>query len=413
MKTMQRKELATNRQRRFPGLYKVKTETVRRMRQFFGRVWYGLALAATITAAVVTFSLSQGCSDESSNPNKPKTNIYLKKPEQFITYKNSAGVELVVADRQILVTLNKKATAEDKQKVYDYLTTKGARQVGFIEDLETYQYELKDGDKIGDFLAVLEKMDAVWIAGPNMKFEQTLDPSPNLSTDVTSGHWWIETIKARKAWDITTGSSEVPIGVVDTPIDKTSSEFNGKTITYAKRCLIVRAISGVPETSILYLTPEEIPPEDCNLTTPNGDHGTHVATFAAARGDDYGGGVGIAWKNPLISVPTEFVSTTGDLMAGIKMAIKMGAKVVNLSYGFGQEDAKYGREGLLPAIEYAYEKDVLVVIASGNDGFKKDDVWLPQNKHPAYSDYFIFNTIIVGATDDWNNPACSSKYSNS
>src|SRR3989339_1526933 len=143
MKTMQRKELATNRQRRFPGLYKVKTETVRRMRQFFGRVWYGLALAATITAAVVTFSLSQGCSDESSTPNKPKTDIYLKKPEQFITYKNSAGVELVVADRQILVTLNKKATAEDKQKVYDYLTTKGARQVGFIEDLETYQYELK------------------------------------------------------------------------------------------------------------------------------------------------------------------------------------------------------------------------------------------------------------------------------
>jgi len=53
MKTMQRRVLATDEQRRFPRLYKVKTEALRKTREFFGRVWYSLALAGTIAAAAV------------------------------------------------------------------------------------------------------------------------------------------------------------------------------------------------------------------------------------------------------------------------------------------------------------------------------------------------------------------------
>jgi len=63
MKTMQRREFATDERRRFPRLYKVKTEALRKTKEFFGRVWYGLALAGTIVAATVTFSMSSGCND--------------------------------------------------------------------------------------------------------------------------------------------------------------------------------------------------------------------------------------------------------------------------------------------------------------------------------------------------------------
>ena len=63
MKAMQRRELATDEHRKFPRLYKVKTEALRKTREFFGKVKYRLAVAGTIAAAVVTFCFVPACTD--------------------------------------------------------------------------------------------------------------------------------------------------------------------------------------------------------------------------------------------------------------------------------------------------------------------------------------------------------------
>ena len=389
--------------------------------RFFSRV--GRYAATILLGASLLFG---SCKEDE----KPTTSIYFKEPAKYVLYqKDSNHSNVWVADNQILLTFKEDASSEDKQSVQDYLTTRGATQVGFIEGMESYQYELKEGDNITTVLTALEQMGAVWVVGPNIKIDPQLNPNPNLAIDVTWGHWWIDTIKARGAWDITTGSENISIGVVDNgSIYYKNGHFDGKTIKYAKSCSLIVTDQTTGKTEVkthFYQYDEEIP-VNCTITQVTGDHGNQVALYATARGDDGKGGAGVAWKNTLVYVPT--AKLLAELEGALKIAIKMGAKVVNLSLGpcYGSaggvteqcdhsvkrrpEDYEYFRNLILPAIKEAYESNVLVTIAAGNDGLKKDDNWLPSSISTTEVNYFRSNVITVGATDDWNNPACDSIY---
>ncbi|ROR44204.1 type VII secretion-associated serine protease mycosin [Kitasatospora cineracea] len=97
-------------------------------------------------------------------------------------------------------------------------------------------------------------------------------------------------------------------------------------------------------------------------------HGTAMASDIAAHGHgDNAGVMGIAPKAKILPVKFDFSEDLGsvdnvDFGKGIRFAVDHGAKVINMSF-YGGNPSDPGYRG---AIEYAIQKDVVLVSASGN-----------------------------------------------
>lgn len=126
-------------------------------------------------------------------------------------------------------------------------------------------------------------------------------------------------------------------------------------------------------------------------------HGTMVAGIAAASGNNGIGIAGADWNSKILALQTIDDDGYGDSLTvgnAIRYAANMGVDVINMSLGTDGPDSY-----ILNAVEYAYNKGVLVVAASGNDGCNC-------MIYPAQYDI----TLSVGALDQANNRASFSSY---
>jgi thermitase len=119
-------------------------------------------------------------------------------------------------------------------------------------------------------------------------------------------------------------------------------------------------------------------------------HGTHVAGIIGARGDNATGVTGVCWSARVM--PVKFLDddgrgSTSDAVAGIEYAVRQGAKIVNCSFGMRSKS-----EALHDAVDYAQDKNVLLVVAAGNDGRDIDE----RPEYPA--SYGDGNVLVVAAT---------------
>ena len=140
-------------------------------------------------------------------------------------------------------------------------------------------------------------------------------------------------------------------------------------------------------------------------------HGTHVAGIVAQVRGNNKGGDGVtnnAQIMTLRAVPNgdEYDK---DIALAIRYAVDNGAKVINGSFGkyFSQN-----REWVIDAIKYAESKDVLVVIAAGNDSYDLDVT----NKYPndTYdgSPEYAKNVLIIGALSPTYGTKMVASFSN-
>ena len=125
-------------------------------------------------------------------------------------------------------------------------------------------------------------------------------------------------------------------------------------------------------------------------------HGTHVAGIVAqVRGNKLGGD-GVTNNAQIMAVRAvpNGDEYDKDIALGIRYAVDNGAKVINGSFGkyFSQH-----KEWVIDAIKYAESKDVLLVIAAGNESYDLDVT----NKYPndTYDGQpeFASNVLIIGA----------------
>jgi hypothetical protein len=196
-------------------------------------------------------------------------------------------------------------------------------------------------------------------------------------------------IDAPEAWDISIGLPSVVVAVIDTGIDLDHPDL-------------------VPN---LWTNPGEIPGNDTdddgngriddvhgwdfvnhdNDPLDDMGHGTHVAGTIAAAGDNGLGVTGVAWRAALM--PLKFLDrygagNTADAIQAIDYATRMGARVINASWGGGGFSL-----AMLESIRDAGLHEVLFVTAAGNDGRDSDVV-------PAFpAGYDAPNIIAVAATD--------------
>jgi subtilisin family serine protease len=133
-------------------------------------------------------------------------------------------------------------------------------------------------------------------------------------------------------------------------------------------------------------------------------HGTHVAGIVAQVRENNLGGDGITNNAQILTVRAvpNGDEYDKDIALGIRYAVDNGAKIINGSFGKYYSQQK---EWVIDAIKYAESKDVLVVIAAGNESFDLDVT----NKYPndTYdgSPEFAKNVLIIGAL----SPAYGSK----
>ncbi|GAC1419675.1 MAG: hypothetical protein NVSMB62_12650 [Acidobacteriaceae bacterium] len=203
-------------------------------------------------------------------------------------------------------------------------------------------------------------------------------------------------IGAEAAWNVTTGTSNVVVGVVDTGIDYNHPDLASNVWTNPG------GIGGCPAgTHGFNAITKGCDPMD------DGYHGTHVSGTIGAVGNNSAGVVGVNWTTSIMAL--KFLDgsgsgTTSDAIAAIEFAIQAKAAGVNVrvlsnSWGGGSSS-----QALLDEINKANAYDILFVAAAGNGSANNDYV-------PTYpASYDAPNIISVAATDNGDNLASFSNY---
>ncbi len=192
--------------------------------------------------------------------------------------------------------------------------------------------------------------------------------------------WYLDSIGARDAWNVTTGTRDVVVAIIDSGVDIDHEDLRGN----------------------IWTNPDEIPgngkdddgdgyvddihgwnfvtnqPDVRPLSSRTGSeeawlHGTAVASVIAATGNNDIGIAGVAWRArlmPLVVLDADGIGRDQDLIAAIRYAVAHGADIINFSLFGSEYDAR-----LAATIREATASGVLVVSAAGNsDGDGGDNL---------------------------------------
>jgi type VII secretion-associated serine protease mycosin len=185
----------------------------------------------------------------------------------------------------------------------------------------------------------------------------------------------LQRLNASSAWKLTQGSSNVVVAVIDTGVDASHPDLQGK---------LVKGYDFVDGD-----------------TTPDDTvgHGTFVASLIAANSNDQLGISGIAPDVKIMPLKVMSRDNNGSsvrVAQAIRYAADNGAKVINMSLG-----SPTPSRSIKSAIDYAVSKGVTVVAAAGNEGDAEND--------PNYPASFA-NVISVGATGSRDTVAYFSNH---
>ena len=183
--------------------------------------------------------------------------------------------------------------------------------------------------------------------------------------------WALNHINWTQATTITAGK-QVIVAVLDTGIDSDHEDLIGK---------VIMNVNFTESTTA----------EDLH------GHGTHVAGIIAAQVNNSVGIAGVSPQAILVNVKVandNGVCRANTITKGIYWAVDNGAMVINISL-----ELQNFSEELEQAINFAWDKGVIVIAAAGNDARDK-------SVYPAFSK----NCIAVGAIRQNNELAPLSNY---
>lgn len=261
------------------------------------------------------------------------------------------------------------------------------------------------GDPVAAAARMARARNVRW-AEPNRQWRLLRTPN-----DTLYGHLWgMRKISAPAAWDVTIGSSNVVVAVVDSGIESSHRDLSpnawtnpgesGTDSSGADRATNLRDDDGNGYTddargwSFATGSPvvADVDPQR---------HGSHVSGTIAARGNDAYGVPGVGWQTtvmPLGAFNSSGVALTSDIAAAFWYAGRMGARIVN---------ASLGGEGYSSALADAISgaPNTLFVVAAGNDGADTATT----NTYPC--NFAHANLICVAATDSQDRLASFSNHS--
>jgi subtilisin family serine protease len=211
---------------------------------------------------------------------------------------------------------------------------------------------------------------------------------------------------APEAWFFTTGTKKIPIAIIDTGVDNRHPDLKDNLWTNKAE---KNGIKNYDDDQNGYIddihgwdfydknrNPLSWAPQLSGSGRANGDirkhqaeitrsHGSHVAGIIGAKGNNGLGTSGINWTTSLMALNAannDNMFTDNDIVEAIHYAIDNGAKVINMSLGsfakVSPDDFKrpgqynnyldQTRDQYRKAFNKALRKDVLIVMAAGNNG---------------------------------------------
>ena len=222
--------------------------------------------------------------------------------------------------------------------------------------------------------------------------------------------WYLETVEAIDAWQVTQGSKDIVIGVIDTGIDYTHPDLEGSLWTNETE---LDGVAGVDDDNNGFVDDsigwdftdaprfadngDYVDPDNDPMDEFGSGHGTQIAGIISANTQN---GIGIAGIGPNLTVMNLRAGTASgyleedDVANAIIYALDNGANVVNMSFG----DVALS-SFLKDIIYFAYQQGMVMIASAGNSG--TDEVHYPSG---------LAETISIGATNQDDNIASFSNY---
>ena len=257
----------------------------------------------------------------------------------------------------------------------------GSSPIRRLPGLDAYQVSVPQGYSVEEAVAAFGSNPNVEYAEPNYIVRASATPNDPLFNQ----QWALSNpggtlplpgspigklgadIKATAGWEETKGSDGIVIAILDTGVDLLHPDLKDK----------------------MYSNGRDFVNDDLDASDDNG-HGTVVAGVAGAETNNSEGIAGVAWDCKILPVKVldkDGVGTVDIVSDGIMWAADQsanGVKVINISWGLDVPSSV-----LRDAVEYAYDKGVVVVAAAGSTG-------AAEVQFPAAYENFV---LAVAATD--------------
>ncbi len=338
-------------------------------------------------------------------------------PRQALSEPGLAADKPAFAPGRILVKLEEGAPAKTLGSLNDK------------NDARTEDKLPRTGVNVVDLPADLSVAEAArrYETSPNVEYAEPdylLYPSATPNDPRYPGQWALSNtgqsdgtidsdIDAPEAWNVTTGSAETVVAVIDTGVDVSHPDLRDNVWTNPDEVAgnkkdddgngYVDDVNGwdfVHDDSTVY-------------DAADGDqHGTHVSGTIAAAGNNGAGVTGVDWRAKVM--PLKFIDGNNfgyvsDAAAALDYAVAEGVKISNNSYGYYDNCGGCYARTLEDAIERADAAGHLFVAAAMNGG--ADGVGDDNDTEAIYpANYPVDNIISVAASNRHDNLTAFSNY---
>ncbi|MFN1550022.1 S8 family serine peptidase [Vibrio natriegens] len=323
---------------------------------------------------------------------------------------------LAYSSESVLIRFKPEASAANKQQARQLVNGKTMRQFAIVNALE--HLELGPGRSVEKAIETLQRLPFVDFVEPDYVIRAYMVPDDYYYTEGlqwapdNDGSFYLNLwgpflgtlfpikagadIDANLAWDITTGSSDVIVAVIDTGVDYNHEDLAGN----------MWSNTGSPSGVHGY----DFYNDDNNPMDEHG-HGTHVAGTICAQGNNQVGVAGVAWQCQIMALRflgADGSGYTSDAISAIEYAVENGAKISNNSWGGEPEFSN----GLYAAIQSAATSGHLFIAAAGNGG--SDGIGDNNDSTADYPSSFDLDNIISVASTNANDDLSSfSNYGSS
>ena len=252
--------------------------------------------------------------------------------------------------------------------------------------LRTLLVVVEDMTKIDEAMAeLLKHPELEYVEKVPMHYVSYIpnDSIYNMNNGPSRWSWHTDVIQAEKAWDISKGSEDIKVAIVDNAVWADHPDLADKIVA---------------QRDAYYNTGSSNPPSTGNAS--DWSHGTHCAGLSAAITDNDIGIASIGFNVSIIAVKCAKNDTPLGVaagFAGIHWAATTGANVINMSWGGTGYSATNQN-----VINTIHDMGVVLVAASGNDNVST------QHYPSGYN-----HVISVSATDSDDKKAWFSNYGTS
>jgi subtilisin family serine protease/PKD repeat protein len=316
------------------------------------------------------------------------------------------GLEQPYVEGELLVRFrtSSQVHAADTEQLHASLGARVVRRFRHQPGVELLR--LPEGLSVSEALEAYRAHPDVEVAEPNLRFHATRTPD-----DVRFGEQWglhnrrqaggkaDADINAPEAWDLTTGSDSVVVGLIDSGLDTThidimenlwvnSGEISGNGLDDDNNGY-VDDLNGIDALT------------HSGKVVDESGHGTHVAGILAARGGNNVGMAGVSWRAKIVTCrfldANDIGTTEGaleclDYLYALKTRAQDPVNVVVTNNSWGGPTRS---ELLEQAIARHRDVGILFVTAAGNSGSDMDAE--AARLYPAASS--LTNVLTVAATD--------------